>query len=87
MTYKGLRAIGKRMGWSPPTVIRKALNSDFPAYLEKGRGTAIHWICTDDLIHHWQLEQAKKTRAGYRPGQRSNDRFNQRDGKSPAYAA
>jgi hypothetical protein len=88
MQYRGLRAIAKRMGWTHPyQVVRKAMQSDFPAYLERGRGTAIHWVCSDDLIHWWEREQAKRTKASYRAGKRRDDRFRQRDGESPAYAA
>jgi hypothetical protein len=78
-TYRGLTAISKRMGWSISKTIRVANGVTQTvgalAYLERGRGTRVIWITTDDLIHCWQSAQCIATKAHYRYGKRRQDRM------------
>ena len=79
MQYIGLRAIGKRMGWHPGTVINKVVRCGFLAYPERKGGTAIRWVTSDQLIHTWQVRQCELARQAYNIGHRLADRQRRAD--------
>lgn len=51
--HRTLRKIGKRMEWSPATVLRRHKLDDFPLYLDWTKRGLI-WVTSDELIFKWE---------------------------------
>ena len=69
--YRGLRGIGQRMGWSPPTVYRRIIRDGFPAWryalpvnghLRRRAG----WETSEAMIRVWRLILARAAREDLR---------------------
>ncbi len=63
--YRGLEAIGKRIGRHPNTIIRLIKEDGFLAYKQHtGIGWRRVWVTDDRLIELWQISKCKVAQMG-----------------------